>query len=865
MKFWEHLCRWGGWKKQPCPVDPVLQAREEAVKVAVRRRCDGFRRLLSANKRALEAMSSIEEQLRGHQPFGMDYVRAVSTEVATAVFQMVREVQALSHDGCPGLAEALARITAEMESRLVLPQASTDGPLVIPLQDLRLKDVPLVGGKMAALGELAAHVGLDVPDGFAVTVAAYERFMAHNDLRGELERRIQATDTSDLDQLFSLSAALQQCVLSASLPSELETAITDSVDAMHARAGDGLLLAVRSSAVGEDGAQASFAGQYRSELDVLPEEVCQVWKEIVAAKYSLTAMTYRRQHGIPDSAVPMGVGVLAMVRAVAGGVAYSQDPLYPGPEGRLVINAVNGLPRGVVDGTITPHTYVCSRSSPPQLLETHPGEGPLPLAADQVQRLARVALALEEYHNVPQDVEWALDGSSGRIIILQSRPLQVVERSADTRLEQRMDAVDDDLPLLASGGIPVSPGLAVGEVFVARKEADMLAFPEGAILVIERAWPRWAPLLSRAAGLVSESGGLAGHLASVAREYALPAIFGLTDACRLLEGAGQVTLDADHGRILAGRNPSVMSDSAAVRPNLMMDSPVFRCLQDVARLVTPLHLLDPSSPDFAPDHCRSLHDITRFCHENSVRLMLSGEGDVSGQIGKQLRAGAKLQYWVLDMGSGFSEVVTGPIVDLSHIASCPMLALWDGLTAVPWAGPPAVDAGGMMSAIFESAMNPALESMAANSMAERNIFIIDRRYMLLQARYGYHFCTVESLADDQAHENFVNFQFKGGAADMRRRCLRASLLADVLEEQGFRTEARQDALFAVAEGLDRIQTLQKTALLGYVLLHSRQTDMIMQDHVRSQSLRNKWCEDMAVLVRDWPHRWDNICRKNHVD
>ena len=192
MGFWQYLCPWQGRKKTPTGHDPGQAAREDALKAAVRSRCDSFRRLLSANKRALEAMSGIEEQLRGQQPFGMDYVRAAATDVTTAVFQMVREVQALSQGKFAGLPEALTRITAAMEARLTLPQAAPDGPLTIPLRELRLADTPLVGGKMAALGELAAHVGLDVPDGFAVTVAAYECFMAHNDLRGELERRIQA-------------------------------------------------------------------------------------------------------------------------------------------------------------------------------------------------------------------------------------------------------------------------------------------------------------------------------------------------------------------------------------------------------------------------------------------------------------------------------------------------------------------------------------------------------------------------------------------------------------------------------------------------------------------------------------------------
>lgn len=848
MALLKHLRRWLGREETPAP-DPAELALEEEFKARLRERCARFRRLLSANKSALEAMSDVEERLAGAKPFGMDYVRAASTRTVTAVFQMVRELNALSGNSYAPLQEAFERVRGDMERLLALPEHAARGPLIRPLADIRLADLPQVGGKMANLGELAANVGLDVPDGFAVTVAAYYRFMEYNGLRSELERRIQATDMRSLDEVFSLSAALQQCVLSASLPPDLEAAITEAVAGMKKRAGDGLLLALRSSAVGEDALGVTFAGQYRSELNVPPEEACEVWKEIVASKYAVTAMSYRYQRGIPDDAAPMSVGVLAMVRAEAGGVAYSRDPVAAshGQE-RVLLNAVPGLPQSVVDGTVTPDVFVFSRENPPHLLEKHPADATrsLSLTVAQAARLARVALALEEYYNEPQDVEWALEAGDGRIMVLQSRPL----READGVSSGTEDAQPPQLPagltILARGGVPVSPGVGMGPAFVARKEADMLSFPQGGVLVVERAYPRWATLLARASGLVSETGGMAGHLASVAREYRLPAIFSLPDACRLLENAGDVTLDANRNVILAGRQAQLLPLMTSP-PNLMAGSPVYLRLEALARLMTPLHLLDPDAPEFAPQYCRSLHDITRFCHEKAVRLMFDDDAGVGRRMGKQLKAGVKLQYWVVDMGGGFMRPVSGPVVELSDIASAPMLALWEGLVAVPWAGPPGGGAAGFMSLVFESAMNPELESAAATTMTERNFFIIGDRYMILQARYGYHFCTVECLAGEDSHENFVNFQFKGGAADRERRRLRARMLAALLEGHGFRADVKDDSLFAVAEGFSAAETLRRTRLLGYLLIHSRQVDMIMRESARAEALREKLAADMDAL------------------
>lgn len=170
--------------------------------------------------------------------------------------------------------------------------------------------------------------------------------MTYSGLQSDLDSRIQAADMRSLDALFSLSAALQQRVMSAPLPPDLEEAIQEAVERMRGRLGPDLKLALRSSAVGEDALGVTFAGQYRSELNVPPEEACEVWKEIVAAKYAVTAMSYRFQHGIPDDAAPMCVGVLAMVKAAAGGVVYSRDPVAAarGFE-RIVLNAVPGLPQ----------------------------------------------------------------------------------------------------------------------------------------------------------------------------------------------------------------------------------------------------------------------------------------------------------------------------------------------------------------------------------------------------------------------------------------------------------------------------------------------------------------------------------------
>ena len=298
--------------------DPEALLREEALRNLLRERCRRFRSLLAANRDALEAMSEMERYLTGVQPYGMGVVHDVSIRVTDAVFSMVGDLNALSDNAYASLYAVFEGIRDEMAA-LQRARPRPGGPLVLPLSSIGLADAPQVGVKMANLGEAAAHVGLAVPDGFAVSVSGYDCFMEYCGLRENLERHIRATDMDSLDALFNLSAVLQREVLSAPLPPELEHAIAASVETMRERAGGALSLAIRSSAVGEDSPGVSFAGQYRSELHVPPEEACHVYKEIVASKYAVTAMSYRYQHGIPDDEAPMCVGIMSMVPSAAAG------------------------------------------------------------------------------------------------------------------------------------------------------------------------------------------------------------------------------------------------------------------------------------------------------------------------------------------------------------------------------------------------------------------------------------------------------------------------------------------------------------------------------------------------------------------
>lgn len=449
---------------------------------------------------------------------------------------------------------------------------------IIPLDQLGMDDVPIVGGKNASLGEMInklGNLGISVPGGFATTASAYDNFLKEADLSVKIQQALDKLDTSDVKQLARVGGEIRDWIVTSSLPPQFEREIVSAYEKMEIE-GHPATVAVRSSATAEDLPDASFAGQQETYLNITGiEQVLQSVKLVFASLFNDRAISYRVHQGFDHAGVSLSAGIQRMVRSdlASSGVMFSIDT-ESGFEDVVFITSSYGLGETVVQGAVNPDEFYVykkglgqvSRSilqktrgsklikmiyadsnEPVRAIKTVPVDPSeqiqFSITDEEISSLAKMAVTIEQHYNRPMDIEWAKDGENGRLYIVQARPETVQSRTTQVVdryiLRQKVDPVIE--------GRAVGNRIGQGTVKIINTPSQMDQIKKGDVLVTDMTDPDWEPIMKIASAIVTNRGGRTCHAAIIARELGIPALVGTGSCTEDLTHGEQVTVSCAEG------------------------------------------------------------------------------------------------------------------------------------------------------------------------------------------------------------------------------------------------------------------------------------------------------------------------------
>jgi len=816
-----------------------------------KRKYECFKRLLISNDRALKIITDLEHVFYRDKPFTLAYVLIQSEILIGEVYSIVEDLNEISGGEYPQLFDVAEKIGTTILKDLEQKKKIDKTNLILPLEMLSRDNMAEVGGKAANLGEVYNRAHLPVPQGFAVTAYACQYFFDYNDLSKLIDNKLRGLDVNDTETLLKISPEIQSFILNAELPDDLKRELRNAAIELKHKSGSDIRLAVRSSATSED-SEASFAGQHSTVLNVTEKNLVHAYKEVVSSTFNPRALYYRRSRGYMDQDVIMSVACIIMVDAQVSGVMYTIDP-NDCRNAVIMISAVWGLGVSAVDGSTDTDFYQVNKenrqiekaeiATKGTICKTDVQGGTKDeavsddlkdkacLEPEQIKTLVDYGLKLESHYGFVLDIEWAIDKQS-RLYILQARPLKkslkfIPEETPTTSLDVSEKELADH-PVLIKGGASASEGSASGLAYVLKSDHNLYDIPKGAILIAHQTSPRYVPVMGRAKAIITDVGSVAGHMASVAREFQIPTLVGTHNATSVIEHSDEITVDATNRVVYKGRVEKLLKEKKAVNP--MKGSPTYKATQAALKKIAPLNLLDPKQDNFNPDACRTIHDIIRFAHEMAMRKMFRISDDIKSKenIAIRLYSSLPLSIYVVDLGGGLSIDPEAREAQKEDVISVPFKALLNGMTHkdIEWSGDIGINWGGFASIVAESVFRDPLKE---GRMGGPNYAVISGEYLNFNSRLGYHFATIDTYCGPVVNDNYITFYFKGGAADIGRRSRRATLIALILKKLLFRVEQKGDMIRGELKKYDRVLIEKKLDMIGRLLGSVRLLDMVLSD------------------------------------
>lgn len=501
-------------------------------------------------------------------------------------------------------------------TRVTSTQTTQEQSLILWFDEIGLKDIPLVGGKNASLGELIQQLkpkGVNVPNGFAITAYAYRYFIEKAGLAAQLSELFADLDVDDVSNLQQHGNKARRLILSVNFPPELEAAIGAAYQKLCNRYGEDTEVAVRSSATAEDLPDASFAGQQETYLNVQSlTRVLEYCHRCFASLFTDRAISYRQRNGFDQLEVALSVGVQKMVRSdlAASGVMFSIDT-ESGFKNAALITAAYGLGENIVQGAVNPDEYLVFKPTlkdgfrpildkrlgnkrikmvydmggsrlTKNVWVPEPEQEKYCLTDDEILQLARWAVQIEEHYSqvrgvyTPMDIEWAKDGLTNELFVVQARP-ETVQSQKSTNVLKTYHLKEQSEVLVKGRSVGATIGQGTARVILDISQIHL--FQPGEVLVTNKTDPDWEPIMKKASAIVTNQGGRTCHAAIIARELGIPAIVGCTDATDVLKTGQEVTIscaEGDEGLVYKGLLPfevkeTTLQDLPRTRTQILMN------------------------------------------------------------------------------------------------------------------------------------------------------------------------------------------------------------------------------------------------------------------------------------------------------
>jgi len=796
---------------------PGQDRTKRPASVAMRSLFHNFRLILEHNTDALELMAQLERALGGEYIFDRAFLEKTVRDLGLLVQRVVYRLNNLTGDRYVELFDRYQAVRTLLDDILAGGPDLASLPPVLSFTDLGWETEQAVGAGVASLAELKHRFGLPMQDGFALTAAGVRLLLAHKTCPPELQESLQR-EAAALRRRCGRACPLAVAVHrlgAADLPGEplalarhlddlplvIRLALTRHISSAPAAPADaGLSVSVREAP------EPALRGVVRT-LD-------HTWSKRDALSVSVS------QPGTAKAG-PSGEG------GAGGGSAPGK-----GLERHLVRRS---YPFRAMRSEILakPGNFDHPDGGPPlSLLKNGLLRGTALLATKTLADLAEACMAVERVLGAPQELGWILT-PRGRLLLTSTRPLARKDEAPE-----ELDEILAGAVVLACGGSVAQAGVGAGRVVHVRAGDDPEDFPLGAVAVAHVAAPRLSPVLRRASALVTEVGTTVGHLATIAREYRVPALFGLPDALTLLPMGADVTVDASADAQSGTVYQGVLEPLLRLRsfgPELDPGDQEYALLRRILRLIRPLNLLDPEAADFTPAGCRTFHDLIHFAHEKAVEELAeihARQPGLDGADARRLTLGVPMDIRVLDIGDGLGEGVAesaGHEITVDQLACAPLVAFLHGLCSKnAWR----TDAAGLSAGDVLGGLRKTYQLMNdPTGAAGQNLAIVARGYMNLSLRLGYHFSVVDAHLGDNPNQNAIYFRFVGGLADERRRERRAKLIRIILEGLGFQVVVNQDLVVGKFKVADRPDMEAVLSRLGELTAFTRQLDTDLSSDV----------------------------------